>query len=91
MKKILVLLLAFALILGTIGCGCSKVDEDFQKMADWEKEYKLAHPDATDKEIDQAFNEGMQGLTEWTENYKLANPDATDEEINQAFKDAWGE
>ena len=103
MKKLLVLFVVFALIFGMISCGGGDIntdgndngveqsDQDFQNLIKWENEYKLAHPDATKEEIDQAWNEGMQGLKEWTDKYKLEHPGATDEEINQAFKDAWGE
>jgi len=105
MKKILVLVLAFILVFGMIGCGNggtdvdtggqengdTQFDENYQKMVDWEKEYKVNHPNATDEEISQAFDEAMGALENWVNDYKAANPDATDEEIDQAFKEAWGE
>lgn len=102
-KKTLVLILAFLLVFGMIGCSVGddnsgtgtqdsdseQFDENFQKMVEWEKEYKIEHPDATDEEISQAFDEGMAGLDRWVKEYKAEHPDATDEEVNQAFKDAW--
>ncbi len=36
--------------------GTEKFDKDFQGLVDWEKDYKVAHPNATDEEISQAFN-----------------------------------
>jgi hypothetical protein len=103
MKKIIVLILTLSLVFGMIGCtsgdensgtvaqdsDSEQFDENFQKMVEWEKEYKIEHPDATDEEISQAFNEAMDGLDKWVKDYKAKNPDATDEEVNQAFEDAW--
>ena len=37
--------------------GTEKFDKDFQGLVDWEKDYKKAHPDATDQEINQAFKD----------------------------------
>ncbi len=37
--------------------GTEKFDQDFQGMVNWEKEYKEAHPNATKKEMDQAFKD----------------------------------
>ena len=103
MKKIIVLILTLSLVFGMIGCSVGvensgtatqdsdseQLDENFQKMVEWEKEYKIEQPDATDEEVSQAFDEGMAGLDRWVKEYKAEHPDATDEEVNQAFKDAW--
>lgn len=64
--------------------------DDLKNLAEWQKNYKIENPDATEEEMDEAFKEGMKGLEEWVNNYKIEHPDATDEEIDQAFKDAWG-
>ncbi|NLY36831.1 MAG: hypothetical protein GX046_06305 [Tissierellia bacterium] len=35
--------------------GPEKFDEDFQGLIQWEKEYRATHPNATDKEVNEAF------------------------------------
>lgn len=35
--------------------GPEKFDEDFQGLVKWEKEYREKHPNATKKEINEAF------------------------------------
>ena len=35
--------------------GTDKFDKDFQGLMDWEKEYRQAHPDASDEDVDKAF------------------------------------
>ena len=37
--------------------GTEKFDNDFQGLIDWEKNYKIEHPEATKQEIDKAFKE----------------------------------
>lgn len=37
--------------------GTDKFDQDFQGLIDWEKNYKIEHPNATDQEINKAFKE----------------------------------
>ena len=37
--------------------GTEKFDQDFQGLIDWEKNYKIEHPNATDQEINKAFKE----------------------------------
>ena len=36
--------------------GTEKFDEDFQGLIDWEKDYREAHPEATDEDVEKAFN-----------------------------------
>ncbi len=36
--------------------GPEKFDEDFQELIQWEKDYRKEHPNATDKEVNEAFN-----------------------------------
>ena len=106
MKKIIVLILALVLIFGIVDCSnkvndnvnkpnseTEKADENFQNLIEWEKNYKSEHPNATDEEVEQAFDEAFDeafaGLDKWVTDYKIAHPNATDEEVNQAFKDLW--
>lgn len=35
--------------------GVDKFDKDFEGLAQWEKDYKEKHPEATQEEIDEAF------------------------------------
>ena len=37
--------------------GVEKFDKDFEGLVQWEKDYRIAHPDATKKDIDKAFKE----------------------------------
>ncbi len=67
-----------------------KFGEDLENLAQWKTNYLEKHPNATDEEIDQAFEEGMDGLVKWKADYLKEHPGATDEEIDEAFKRAWG-
>ena len=37
--------------------GTEKFDNDFKGLVDWKDDYKKAHPNATDQEIDKAFKD----------------------------------
>ena len=67
-----------------------KFGQDLDNLAKWKTDYLEKHPNATDEEIDQAFEEGIDGLVKWKADYLKEHPDATDEEIDEAFKKAWG-
>lgn len=88
--KILVVVLVVIIALLTIRVVFDSKFDDFQNMVQWQKDYKIEHPEATKDEIDQAFKDSMKGIEEWIEKYKVEHPDATDAEINRAFNEAWG-
>lgn len=88
--KILIIILVVIIAILTFRVVFDSKFDDLDNLIQWEKEYKIANPDATKEEIDNAFKEGFKGLEKWTENYKKDHPDATDAEIDQAFKEAWG-
>lgn len=56
-----------------------------QRIENWQNEYKANNPNATEEEMDAAFEAGMSNITVWKEKYKQSNPTATDEEIDAAF------
>lgn len=66
-----------------------KIASDLESLGKWKSDYLEIHPDATDEEVDKAFNEGIDGLVKWKEDYLKKHPGATDEEINEAFNKAW--
>ncbi len=67
-----------------------KFGKDLESLDQWKQNYLKEHPDATDAEVDKAFEEGMDGLVKWKADYLKEHPGATDEEIDEAFKRAWG-
>lgn len=91
-KKSIVLVIVLVVIIAllTIRVVFDSKFDDFNNMVQWQKDYKIEHPDASIDEINQAFNNAMKGLEEWRENYKIEHPDATDAEIEKAFNEAWG-
>ena len=68
-----------------------KMGDDLERIGEWEDNYKAENPDASNKDVSDAFEDGMSNLQERTEKYKAEHPGATDEEIDAAFKAAWGE
>ena len=63
--------------------------EGLERVGSWQEEYKTKHPNATKKDMDEAFDEGMTNLKKWQEKYKSEHPNATDAEIDAAFKEQW--
>lgn len=88
--KIFVIVLLTIIALLTFRIAFDSKFKDFDNLVQWEKDYKLANPDASKEEIDKAFSDGFKGLEKWTNDYKKEHPNATDKEINEAFKKAWG-
>lgn len=66
-----------------------KFGSDLENLGKWKADYLEKHPDATDEEVNKAFNEGIDGLVKWKEDYLEKHPGATDEEVNEAFNKAW--
>ena len=54
-----------------------------------QENYKRDNPNATKKDMDDAFTNNMDSLKKWSDDYKKKNPGATDADVDKAFKDAW--
>ena len=63
--------------------------EDLERVGEWQDNYRAENPDATDEEVDAAFDAGIENITVWKEQYKKDNPGATDAEADAAFEAAW--
>ncbi len=61
-----------------------------ERISDWEENYRREHPNATDEEVDAAFEAGIANIKVWKEQYKRDNPGATDADADAAFNAAWG-
>ena len=60
-----------------------------ERVSDWETGYRAEHPNATDAEVDAAFDAGIASLKVWKEQYKQDHPGATDADADAAFTAAW--
>lgn len=60
-----------------------------ERISDWEEGYRADHPNATDAEVDAAFDAGIANITVWMEQYKQEHPGATDADAKTAFDAAW--
>lgn len=87
--KFLIIVLVIIIVLLTFRIVFDSKFKDLDNLIQWEKDYKIANPDASKEEIDKAFKDGFKGLEKWINEYKKDHPNATDEEIDRAFKDAW--
>lgn len=66
-----------------------KWGEGLQRIGSWQDSYKAQHPEATNAEVDAAFNESMTKLKVWQDNYKKEHPEATNAEMEAAFNAQW--
>lgn len=62
--------------------------EGLQRIQVWKDDYKAQHPDATEQEVNQAWENSMKWLVERQENYKKEHPNATQAEMDKAWSDA---
>jgi len=60
--------------------------QGLERITEWQEDYRRDHPDATDEEVDAAFNAGIANIEVWQANYKKGHPNATKEEIDAAFR-----
>ena len=60
--------------------------EGLERIGDWQEEYRRQNPDATDAEMDAAFEEGIRNIEAWKAQYRNEHPDATEAEIDAAFE-----
>lgn len=65
--------------------------QGLERIEDWERNYRAEHPDATDAEVEAAFDAGIADIRVWKERYKREHPGATDTEADAAFEAAWRE
>lgn len=63
--------------------------EGLKQVGSWQENYKASNPNATKKDVGDAFDKDMAGLKEWKNKYKSEHPDATEVEIEAAFNAAW--
>ena len=61
-----------------------------ERISEWEQEYRSKNPNATDEEVDAAFDAGIANIKIWMEQYKQEHPGATDADAEAAFNAAWG-
>lgn len=90
---IILLILVVLVLLARFVFFKDKIDEIWawlQRIETWKQDYKIQNPDATDEQIDQAWEDSIRSLEERQENYRKENPGATQEEIDQAWDDARG-
>lgn len=59
--------------------------EGVERIGEWEENYRTENPNATDAEVDAAFEAGIAEMDLWIESYKRENPGATDAEAEAAL------
>jgi hypothetical protein len=60
-----------------------------ERIEQWQADYKRDHPNATEAEMDAAFEASIADIKVWKEQYKRENPGATDADADAAFEAAW--
>lgn len=63
--------------------------DGLERVGEWEDNYRTENPNASDEEVEAAFDSGIAEITLWKERYKQENPGATDAEADAAFEAAW--
>lgn len=63
--------------------------QGLERIDAWEQNYRAEHPDATDAEVDAAFDAGIANIKVWKERYLQEHPDATEADADAAFNAAW--
>ncbi len=62
-----------------------QMGEGLQRIETWENDYRRANPDATDEQVDAAFEAAIANLKVWQAQYMKDHPDATKAEMDAAF------
>lgn len=91
-KVLLGLVIVVLLAIGVRYAFADQFDEwgaGLERVSDWEKDYRREHPNASDAEVDAAFNAGVANITIWMEQYKQEHPGSTDADAKAAFDAAW--
>jgi len=64
-----------------------EIETGLNNIQKWQDDYRAKNPNATEAEVDAAFDASMGNLNVWQEKYKQEHPNATKEEMDQAFSD----
>ena len=58
--------------------------ESLERLGERRDEYRRKNPNATDQEIDAAWEQGMDNLKQRRDDYKAEHPDASEADIDAA-------